>query len=144
MSSMKTPVHLWIVAIVSLLWNTMGAADYIFSSLRSDEWFEFMQYPTEGVAYLDSFPAWAHGGWALGTLGAFAGSLLLLTRSRLAVLAFAISLLGIAITTIWEAGADIPTELAELQPAWFPILLWSVAVFLLIYSWSMKKKGVLR
>ncbi len=144
MTDFKTPWHLWIVGILSLLWNTMGAADYIFSSLRSAAWFEFMQFPAEGVAYLDSFPAWAHGGWALGTLGAFAGSILLLARSRHAALAFAISLLGLAITTIWEAGADIPAELAELQPAWFPILLWSVAVFLLIYSWSMKKKGLLR
>ncbi len=45
---------------------------------------------------------------------------------------------------IYEAGAVMPAELEAMQPAWFPILLWSVAVFLLIYSWSMRRKGVLR
>ncbi|MBX7541979.1 hypothetical protein [Qipengyuania sphaerica] len=140
----KTPWHLWVVGLVSLLWNLVGAADYIFSSLRSDAWFEVMQYPPEGIAYLDQFPAWAHAGWALGTLGAFVGSILLLARNRLAVIAFAVSLLGIALTSLYEAGAEMPPELAEIQPAWFPIILWGIAVFLLVYSWMMKKRGVLR
>ncbi|MCB2087222.1 MAG: hypothetical protein R3E18_09140 [Sphingomonadaceae bacterium] len=140
----KTPWHLWVVGIVSLLWNSIGASDYVFSSLRNEAWFEMMQYPPEGIAYLDAFPAWAHGGWALGTLGAFIGSILLLLRSRHALTAFAVSLLGIAITTAYEAGVEMPAVLAEAQPAWFPYLLWSIATFLLIYSWSMKKKGVLR
>lgn len=144
MTDTRTPWHLWLVGVVSLLWNAVGAADYIFSSLRSEAWFEMMQYPPEGVAYLDSFPAWAVAGWALGTLGAFIGSILLLARSRFAVASFAISLIGIAITTIYTAGAEVPPELAAMEPAWFPILLWSVAVFLLIYSWSMNRKGVLR
>ena len=140
----KTPWHLWVIGVVSLLWNSIGAADYIFSSLRSEAWFEAMQYPPEGIAYLEAFPAWAHGGWALGTIGAFLGSILLLLRSRYAVWAFAISLFGIAVTTIYEAGTQLPPELAAIQPAWFPFVLWSIATFLLIYAVSMKRKGVLR
>ena len=140
----RTPWHLWVVGIVTLLWNAMGAADYIFSSLRSEAWFDMMQYPPEGIAYLDAFPAWAHAGWALGTLFAFLGSVLLLLRSRYAVAAFVVSLIGIAVTSLYEAGAELPPELAEIQPAWFPIALWGVAIFLLIYSWMMRKRGVLR
>lgn len=140
----KAPWHLWVVGVVSLLWNSIGAADYIFSSIRSQWWFGVMQYPAEGIAYLDRFPAWAHGGWAIGTLGAFLGSILLLVHSRHAFTVFALSLLGIAITTIYEAQTELPPELAEIQPAWFPYLLWSIATFLLIYSWSMKNKRVLR
>ena len=143
-SRTRTPWHLWVVAILSLLWNAIGAADYVFSSLRSEAWFAAMQYPPEGIAYLDAFPAWAHGGWALGTMGAFLGSILLLMRSRYAVWAFAISLVGIAVTTLYEAGAELPPELAAMQPAWFPIVLWSIATFLLIYAVSMKRQGVLR
>ncbi|QZD96043.1 hypothetical protein [Qipengyuania gelatinilytica] len=140
----KTPWHLWVIGVVSLLWNSIGAADYIFSSLRSEAWFKMMQYPEAGIAYLDQFPAWAHGGWALGTLGAFLGSILLLARSRHAFAAFAISLLGIALTTVYEAGANMPPELAEVQPAWFPIVLWAIAILLFVYSWMMKKRGVLK
>lgn len=138
------PWHLWVVGVVSLLWNAIGAADFVFSNLRSPFWFEAMQYPPAGIAYLDAFPFWARLAWGMGTIGAFLGSLLLLFRSRLAVIAFALSLVGILLTTIYEAGAVMPAELEEMQPAWFPILLLSVAVFLLIYSWSMRRKGVLR
>ena len=139
-----TPWHLWVVGVVTLLWNAMGAADYLFSNLGSAFWFEAMQYPPAGIAYLDAFPFWARVAWGMGTVGAFLGSLLLLFRSRLAVIAFALSLVGILFVTIYEAGAVMPPELETMQPAWFPILLWSVAIFLLIYSWSMRKKGVLR
>ena len=140
----KTPWHLWVIGVVSLLWNTMGAADYVLSSLRAQWWFDAMQYPEAGIAYLAAFPAWAHGGWALGTLGAFLGSILLLARSRFAVWAFALSLLGIAVTTLYEMQAEMPPELADIQPAWFPIVLWSIATFLLIYAVSMRSKRVLR
>ncbi|WP_370179311.1 hypothetical protein [Alteriqipengyuania sp.] len=140
----QTPWHLWVVGVLSLLWNAIGAADYTFTSLRADWWFEAMQYPEAGIAYLESFPMWAHGGWALGTIGAFIGSILLLARSGLAVWAFGLSLLGIAVTTYYETQTTLPPELAEIQPAWFPYVLWSIATFLLIYAISMKAKGVLR
>tara|TARA_B100000678_G_scaffold158268_1_gene132268 strand:+ start:222 stop:665 length:444 start_codon:yes stop_codon:yes gene_type:complete len=140
----KTPWHLWVVGIVSLLWNSIGAADYVFSSMQADWWLEAMQYPESGIAYLEAFPAWAHAGWAVGTLGAFIGSILLIARSGLAVWAFALSLLGIAVTTYYETLTQLPPELAEIQPAWFPYALWSIATFLLIYAISMKSKGVLR
>ena len=140
----RTPWHLWVVGVLSLFWNAVGASDYVFTSLRADWWLEAMQYPEAGIAYLDAFPAWAHAGWALGTLGAFIGSILLIARSRYAVWAFVLSLLGIAVTTIYEAQAEMPAELAEIQPAWFPIMLWSIATFLLIYAISMRSKGVLR
>ncbi len=140
----STPWHLWVVGILSLLWNSIGAADYVFSSLRADWWLEAMQYPDAGIAYLEAFPAWAHAGWALGTLGAFIGSILLLARSGLAVWAFALSLIGIGVTTYYETLTELPPELADIQPAWFPYVLWSIATFLLIYAISMKSKDVLR
>ena len=140
----SAPWHLWVIGIVSLLWNSIGAADYVFSSMEAEWWLEAMQYPEAGIAYLEAFPAWAHAGWAVGTLGAFIGSILLLARSGLAVWAFVLSLAGIAVTTYYETLVDLPLELADIQPAWFPYVLWSIATFLLIYAISMKAKGVLR
>ena len=140
----RRPFHLWVVGVVSLLWNAVGASDFVFSNMRSDRWFEVMQYPEAGIAYLDSFPTWAVVAWGCGTLGAFAGSIFLLLRTSAAVWAFALSLAGIAVTTIYETQAEMPPELAEMQPGWLPIILWSIATFLLIYAISMRSKGVLR
>ena len=143
-SATRTPWHLWVVGIVTLLWNGFGANDYTQTQLRNMDYLNSMGYPQAGIDYLDQFPAWAEAGWALGVWGAVMGSVLLLLRSRFAVWSFVISLIGIALTTVYEAGADMPAELAEMQPGWFPILLWSLAIFQLWYAWSMKKKGVLR
>ena len=143
-ASAKAPWHLWVVGIVSLLWNAIGAYDYTMTNLRNQAYLDSMGYPAEGIAYLEAFPIWAHTGWALGVWGAILGSILLLMRSRHAVWAFVASIVGIALTTVYEAGADLPPELAELQPGWFPFLLWGIALFLLWYAWSMKSKGVLR
>ena len=142
--AVKTPWHLWLVGVVSLLWNAFGAYDYTMTNLRNQAYLDSMGYPAEGIAYLDAFPIWAHSGWALGVWGAVIGSVLLLMRSRFAVWSFALSIVGIALTTLYEAGANMPPELAELQPGWFPILLWSIAVFLMVYAISMRRKGVLR
>ena len=143
-ASAKAPWHLWVVGIVSLLWNAIGAYDYTMTNLRNQAYLDSMGYPAEGIAYLEAFPIWAHTGWALGVWGAILGSILLLMRSRHAVWAFVASIVGIALTTVYEAEADLPPELAELQPGWFPFLLWGIALFLLWYAWSMKSKGVLR
>lgn len=140
----RTPWHLWVVGVASLLWNAIGAYDYTMTNLRNQAYLDSMGYPAEGIAYLEAFPIWAHSGWALGVWGAIIGSVLLLLRNRYAVLAFALSLLGLALTSLYEAMADIPPELAAVQPAWFPIVLWSIAVFLLVYAISMNRKGVLR
>lgn len=143
----RTPWHLWAVAVVSLLWNLMGATDYTMTHFRNRTWIETGAErmgisAAQMLAYIDGFPAWMHAFWALGVWGAVAGSMLLLVRSRFAVWAFAVSLLGLAVTQFYRAFTP--------QPAWvqedlvFNLLLWSVASFLVIYAVSMRRKGVLR
>lgn len=141
------PWHLWVVGALSLPWNLMGAADYTFSQADNRVWIEAGAErmgisAAEMIAYIDSFPAWMHAFWALGTWGAVVGSVLLLLRSRLAVWSFAISLLGLAVTQFYRLLAPQP-EWAMGDPG-FNLLLWSVASFLLIYAVSMVRKGVQR
>ena len=140
----KTPWHLLLIGLLTLLWNGFGAYDYTMTNLRDQAYLDTMGYPPAGIAYLDAFPIWAHTGWALGVWGAVLGSVLLLFRSRFALWAYVASIIGIAMTTAYEAGAEMPAELAEIQPDWFPILLWSLTIFQLWYAWLMRKRGVLR
>lgn len=139
--------HLWAVGGVSLAWNMIGATHYTFSQLRNRAWLgtaaEKMGVSTaDMIAYLDSFPAWTHAFWALGVWGAVLGSILLLTRSRQAVWAFAASLLGLAVTQFYRLLAPQPDWVGE--DLALNLTLWSVATFLLIYAASMRNKGVLR
>lgn len=143
----RAPWHLWAVGVLSALWNLTGVTDYTLSHLRNRAWLqggaEQMGITVETmIAYIDGFPAWSHAFWALGVWGALLGSILLLMRRRYAVWAFAISLLGLAVTQFYRAFTPQP-EWAQGDPS-FNLLLWSIATFLLIYAVSMKNKGLLR
>lgn len=131
-----TPRHLWVVGGLTLLWNAFGCYIYTMTMLRDPAL--MARTPPEMVALLDRAPAWANGAWAFGVWGALAGSLLLLLRSRTAVWALAISLLGLAGTAIYELLYSVPMNPAQ------TIMIWVIALFLLWYALRMRRAGVLR
>jgi hypothetical protein len=134
-----TPWHLWLVGIVTLLFNAMGIVSYITTKLGM---LAAMGMTPEQIAFMDAYPAWASALWALGVWGAFAGSVLLLLRSRLAVPAMLVALLGLIGTTVYNYGmADVP---ASMEAPVLDIAIWAVTLFLLVYARAMRGAGVIR
>lgn len=136
----KTPASFWIIALLSLLWNLFGCYDYLMSKLSPDSYFASMGMNAESAAYMAALPAWLTAFWALGVWGSLAGSLLLLVRSRHAVPAFALSLLGLAVSQLTQAFWLHPPQEA---PVGLVLTIWSALVFFLIYARSMAARGVL-
>ena len=132
--SARTPAHLWIVGILALLWNCFGAYDYTMSNMR------------DALAWMDAFPIYAKIGWALGVWGGLLGAILLLIRSRYAVWAFAVSMLGIVLSIGWQLAAapPIPGATQSGMTKIIPFVVIVIGLFLLWYSWNAEKKGVLR
>ena len=139
-----TPWHLWVIGIVSLLWNAMGAADYTMTRYGGEEYMLTAGMDAAGIAWILSAPAWATAGWALGVWGAVAGSLLLLLRSRYSVWAFAVSLLGIVVMTAYSMANPYPASMTSTGATLFEWTIKLVALLLLLYAWAMRKRGVLR
>jgi hypothetical protein len=137
----RTPVHLWIVGVLSLLWNLMGAWDYAATKLGLE--FYLSQFPEEMLAFVDAMPAWATAAWAFGVWGALAGSVGLLLRKKWAFWAFAVSLAGLFFGTIYSYVLSNGSELMGATGAIFNVLIWIVAIFLLVYSKAMAGKSVL-
>ena len=140
----KTPVHLWIVGVVSLLWNAVGAFDYTMTKMQNADY--LAAFTPEQQAWFASFPLWANIGWALGVWGSVLGSLLLLARSRHAVSAFAVSLAGLAISCIYQFGLHY-SDLMRLFgtfPMIFTAVIWVILIALYLYARAQKAKGVLR
>lgn len=136
------PWHLWAVGIVSLLWNSIGALDYTMTQTRNAAYLSAMS--AEQMDWIDSFPAWADGAWALGVWMSVAGSILLLFRSRMAASAFAVSLLGVVGITIFQYGlSDAPASFRTAGTVAFSATIWIVVILLLYYSVQMRKRGVL-
>ncbi|WP_164117683.1 hypothetical protein [Sphingorhabdus sp. Alg239-R122] len=142
--TVKTPWHLWVVGIVSLLWNSIGAYDYFMTQTNNAEYLK--DFTEVQLNHFAAYPAWVQGAWALGVWGALLGSILLLARSRFAVPVFAISLLGLALSTLYNfILADVKlTEIAGPEALYFTIFIWVVAIALWLYARAQRANGVLR
>jgi len=138
----RTPAHLWIIGVVSLLWNFVGAFDYLATQLKLD--FYLSQFTPEQLEYYHSFPAWAVAGWAFGVWGAFTGSILLLFRSKWAVCVFGASIAGMIVSTVFTFGFSNGAEMGGPGSAIFMAAIWVIAFALFFYAFAMKKRGVLR
>ena len=143
----KAPAHLWIAGALALLWNAFGAYDYLMTRTRGADYVESMM-PGTGeavVAYINSFPIWASFGWGLGVWMGLAGSVLLLMRHRLAVIAFGLSLAGAILGIGYQLmrPADIP-QMHQGFNAVVPYLIILIALALYLYSRAQLRKGLLR
>lgn len=138
----KTPWHLWVIGLVSLLWNAGGVASYMMTELGM---LEGMEMPPEQLEYFYSFPAWAVAFWALGVWGSFLGSLALLLRSRWAVTLFGISIVGLVGTTVYERiVAEVPASMQTTGQTLFAVAIWVITIGLFIYSSRMRRAGYLK
>ena len=141
--SVRAPVHLWIVGVVAMLWNAFGAFDYVLTQTRNEAY--LVQFSEAQRAYFQSFPAWMEAAWAIGVWGALAGALLLLARSRHAVLAFGLSLLGLLASSVYQYVLSSPPEdMKSGVMMAMNLAIWAIAIGLFLYAHRMRARGVLR
>jgi hypothetical protein len=137
----RTPVHLWIVGVLAFLWNFLGVFDYLATQLKLE--FYMSQFTEEQLAFFYGYPAWAVAGWAFGVWGAFVGSVGLLMRRKWSVWAFAISLAGLFVSTIYNFGMSNGAEMMGTGGLIFTGVIWAVAIFLVVYSRAQASRSVL-
>lgn len=138
----RTPAHFWVVAALATLWNGFGAFDYLMTQTRNAHYLANFTDPQR--VYFDTFPIWMEAAWAFGVWGGVAGSLLLLARSRHAVLAFAISLAGLFASTVYQYGLHkAPPDMAGPAMIGMNIAIWAIAIGLLLYARRMRASRVL-
>lgn len=147
-ASARAPAHLWIVGILTLLWNGFGCFDYFMTRTTGAAWIEQMMHTTDGeaiMAYINGFPIWASIGWGLGVWGGLLGSILLLARSRHAVLVLGLSMVG----AIVGIGYQImnPSGIGEMNEGinrTMPFVIIAIAISLFVYARAQQSKGLLR
>ena len=137
----RTPVHLWIVGVLSLLWNSMGAFDYSASQFQLE--FYMSRFTEAQLADFYAFPSWAVAGWAFGVWGAFAGSIGLLLRHKWALWAFGVSIVGLVVSSVYSFALSNGVEIMGTGGVIFTAVIWIVAILLLVYACRQTKNGVL-
>ena len=144
----RTPAHLWIVGVLSLIWNAFGCYDYLMTRMRNTDYLASMMPdvdPNAALAWVDSFPIYAQIGWGLGVWMGLLGSVLLLLRNRWAVWAMGLSLIGAILGLGYQILAAPPLAgMDDMMAKVMPAVIILVAVGLFVYARAQEKKGVLR
>ena len=139
----RTPAHVWIVGVLATLWNSFGAFDYVMTQTNNEAYLS--QFTAEERAFFDTFPGWMEAFWALGVWGALIGSLLLLVRSRYAVHAFGLSLVGMVVGLGYQYLAmDAPESMMSGAMAVMPWVILAVGIALFLYARKQAARGVIR
>ena len=138
----RTPWHLWVVGVVGLLWNAMGALDYVMTQTRNEAYMS--DFTPEQLDFFYGLPAWVVAFWAIAVWGAVLGALLLLFKRRHAVWVFLASLIALVITAfhnyILSNGMEVMGDPFSLT---FTAAIFVIAVALFYYSRAMDKRKIL-
>lgn len=139
----KTPWHLWLVGAIGILWNGFGAADFAMSMIQGETWYRAMKMTEAQIAFMQTYPAWTYVVWFAGTWGAVLGAVLLLLRSRWAVQAFLVSLIGFLLSLVYAyVLSDARAVMGGMEA--MHVVIFAGCVFFLWYAWTMGKRGILR
>jgi hypothetical protein len=140
--TVRTPWHLWVVGVVSLLWNAVGAFDYLMTQTKDPTYMG--AFTPEQLEYFYGFPAWVVAFWAIAVWGGVLGSILLLMRKRLAVWVFLVSFIAMVITTFHNyVLSDGLAAFADAGSKAFTAVIFVVSLGLYLYARAMQKRGVL-
>ena len=140
----STPKHLWVVGILSLLWNSYGAFDYTMSHIGGLAYFESAGLDQAAFDWFHAMPNWAIAAWAVGVWISLLGSVLLLLRSRHAATAFAVSFVGALISFGYQFTSDRPASLEGTVATIVPIVIMILIVAQGYYARRQAAAGVLR
>ena len=139
--TVQTPKHLWIIGIVTLLWNAMGAFDYLMTQTQNGSYMG--QLTPEQLEFFYGLPSWVIAFWAIAVWGGVLGSILLLLRKGLAVPVFTVSFVSMLITAIQNYVFSNALEVSGMFGLIFSGVIFLVALGLVLYSRAMRGRGVL-
>ena len=139
--TVKAPRQFWVIGIIAVLWNAIGALDYTATQLRLEAYMS--AFTPEQLEYFYGFPAWVVAAWAFGVWGAFLGSIALLLRKSWATWLFGASIVGLVFTTLHNFVLTDGAALMGPGGMAFSAIIWAIALFLFFYARAMTRRGVL-
>jgi hypothetical protein len=140
----RTPWHVWLVGLIALLFNSIGVFDFVMSMAQGAKYLASVGMTPDQIAHYQQMPSWMTVVWAVGVLGAFVASILLLLRRKQAFFVFTLSLAAFAVNLLYtyvltNGGALMGQEMAITSAV--------IAGLLALFSWYsrfMTLRGVLR
>jgi len=137
--SPTTPWHLWAVGILALLWNAAGAYTILMAQAG-----KLANLSADEVAYYAAQPMWLVIATDVALFGAILAAIALLSRRRVAVWMFGISLAAIFVTDVYDLAAGTSRMLANTGALVATIFIFVIAILEVVYARAMKGRRLLR
>ncbi len=137
--SVKAPPHLWVVGVLALLWYASGAVTIFMAQAGT-----LPDIEPDEAAYYAAQPFWFVAATDIALISAIGGSILLLLRNAKAARLFGLSLAAIVLTHAYDIAMGTSRSFANQGAMIVNLVIQALAVLMLLYALSMKKKGVLR
>lgn len=138
-STNKPNVLFWIVGIIGLVWNGMGANAYLQQAYQTDA--HKAMYTPDQLEIINNLPTWYTAVFAVAVFGSVLACIFLLLRKNLAKLLFFLSLVAVIIQTgynlFMNEGRDSYGAFEYSMLISIPI----VSAFLYVYSKKASEKG---
>ncbi len=138
----KPTTVFWIISVVALLWNMIGANAYFQQAYKTEAFKS--QYNAEQLALIDSSPIWVTVVFAIAIFGGVIGCIGLLFRKKWSNIVFKISLVAILVQMGYSFFMTNSFELFGIfEGLIMPLIVILFAAFLVWYSNKCKDKGLL-
>lgn len=141
-AQIKTPWHLWVVGLLTLIWNGYGASQWYMQVTKNLSYWG--QLTLEQAQFLQAQPVWTEVAFGVGVWTGVLGALMLLMRRKLAFNAFLASLTAIVVSTIYEQFMTNVNEVMGMSSLYFALTIIVVAAASATYARFMRQRGILR
>jgi len=129
----KPPKWFWILSILGLLWNALGAFAYLGQAYMTDEMKAAL--PEEQLTLMEQTPSWVTAAFAIAVWGGLLGCIALLLRKRWAKPVLLISLIGIFAQMAYSFFMTNASEVyGPVQAIVMPILVMLIGILLYVFS----------
>lgn len=135
--------HLMPVAILAILWNLAGCADYVMTQYGVAPYLQL--FTQQQAEYFTSMPALVDGSWAVAVWGGLVGAILLFLRLRASLWFLGVAALAMLFCAGWLIFFAIP-RLAEVTGTFGVYMIGGAAAMaslFYIYARQMKVAGAL-
>ena len=141
-SPVKAPWHVWLIGVVALLFNSIGVFDFVMSRVQGAEYQASAGMTPAQIDHYQAMPGWMTAVWAIGVFGAFAASILLLLRNKLALPVFVVSLAAFLVSLLYTYVLTGGGAVMGQQMAIMSAVIAGLLVFFIWYSKLMTARGL--
>lgn len=136
----KRPAWFIAVALILLLWAVAGVASFVAHVFVGEKM--AAEQGAWDLDYYRALPAWFAWDYALATLASLAGAIALLMRSRLGVMLYVLSLVGVLIQFGYVfVGTDLLTHEGAAATVPLPVFIVLMACVQIVLARFAAKRG---